>query len=856
MIIERFEQTAAEHKDKTAIETYEEKITYGALNHAAGLAARMILELCRPSHPTNTTAGILVMHGIHQVTALLAVLKARMIYVPLDPAYPRERLERMIEDAGITVILTDEYGESLVRELCFSSKGEEEIQMLRIDEIVKGNLPISPRGTHPGASRVPSQEGIDGGDASEQDQAAYILYTSGSTGRPKGVVQTRRNVCFYTDVYIKALSITHRDRVTYLSSFSHDGAIQDIYSALLSGAVLCPLDIRPGGKFNVGDIGEWLIKEEITMYHSVPTVFRYAAAAIENGMVFPRLRLIVTGGEKLYPNDLRLAGKYFPGVALAHMYGQTESSVNTMGFIDTGQKTGKVFIGEPLEGIELLLLNPEGEQVDTYEEGEIFVVSPHIATGYWKDPETSAKVFLFDEDLGPIYRTGDMGKLNIDGRIEFTGRKDHQVKIRGFRIEPGEIEARLLEHENVKEAVVVALEKDTGETYLCAYIVPKNPPGPTDLAAFLSTTLPIYMVPDFFIPIDNIPLTSTGKTDRKALPAPELRPTPGDSYKAPGDEMEMKLVEICAGILRLDKNVIGMESNFLQLGAHSLSLISLIAEIRKEFKCEVSLVDIFANPTMAEISYLIKAKVYTETEVFSLNPWAQKKIFCFPPRIGYGVSYQALSSLMPGYSLHAFNFIEEENRLRQYLDMITDRQADGPYVLMGWSAGGTLTVNVAAALEQQGSAVSDIILVDCRGQDPENRGKTTWENEKGFIDKIGAYIEELGLGFLKEKAERKMEIYTRYNLESPPPDTVDAHVHFILSRENEDRKRERASPWRAITRKTFTLYQGFGEHEDMLLPGPVLEKNAALLREILNDIFSDRETVNSKSILNNKENNQ
>jgi amino acid adenylation domain-containing protein len=808
MITGKFERIVAENRDRVAIVSGESKLTYGQLKETADQVARIVL--ARSTSPGDTV-GILLGHGTDQVIALLGVLEAHKIYVPLDSAYPLERLTRMLRDAGTGMIITDSEHVGLAKRLCEAVAAEKEIRLLLMDEFSLENIPEE-----------------ETGKELQEEHYAYILYTSGSTGKPKGVAQTCENVCFYTDIYIKALSITPYDRITYLSSFSHDGAVQDIYSALLSGAQLCPLDIRLDVESNAANIGKWLINEKITMYHSVCSVLRYVTAALTGQQQFPNLRLVVTGGEKLYANDISAVREHFPAAALAHMYGQTESSVNTMGFVDTRQTGGKITLGEPLQGIRLLLLNEEGEQVEPYEEGEIFVACKHIAPGYWQNPEASGKAFLFDEDMGPVYRTGDLGKYDSEGNIEFIGRKDLQVKIRGFRVEPGEIESLLLEHEKITAAAVIDRERDSGETYLCAYIVSEETIAVPGLRQYLSAALPAYMIPAYFVRVAEVPLTPNGKTDRRALPAPRLTPA---AYKAPADETQQKLAAVFAKVLNISEDIISADASFFELGGNSMNLITLIADIHKEFPCEIPVAKVFEDSSIEHIALLIKAGKTIDDQIVLLNRPTGKKLFCFPPRIGFGLSFHALASALPAYSLYAFNFIEADDRVRQYADLIVQHQPGGPYVLLGWSAGGRLTFQTAAQLEQRGLQVSDIILVDSQWQGEAYSAGGFGEKEIEIIKKIGTFIEELGLAFLKDRAMKKMEIYTRCNMALTHLDTINARVHYILSEENKDKNQ--ASLWKQFTADTFTVYQGFGDHEEMLTPGPLLGKNTALVREIL-----------------------
>lgn len=524
MIVKRFEEAAAQYKNKIALHMDRESLTYGELNRWANRIASKIVTGYTAIDPgkikNEPTVALLFDHGAGPVLGLLAALKAGKIYVPLDSTYPEKRLLYMLENCGARMILTNTRNMQLAERL--STAMPVDITVINIDpdthkpgeKLPTGNLDIEETG----------------------DRPAYILYTSGSTGRPKGVLQTCANVMFFAENYINALSITSADRLTFVSSFSHDGAVQDIYASLLSGAALYPFDIKTKP---ISDLTGMLIRHNITLYHSVPTVFRHFAGFLGGDRVFSSLRLIVTGGEPLYQSDIYKVRQYFPGVSLAHMYGQTESSVNTMGFVNLEDDEPDITVGEALQGVELLLLRENGEEVVGYEVGEIFVACSHIAPGYWKDPDTSKKVFLRDDELGRLYRTGDLGRFNHSGNIKFVGRKDNQVKIRGNRVELREIESLLQKYEGIKETVVTAkisgqinnpgkisqqaLPGKNSDQVLCAYLVAAKEIPSSQLRDYLAQYLPQYMIPSFFVPIEKIPLTPGGKVDLAALPAPALQ---------------------------------------------------------------------------------------------------------------------------------------------------------------------------------------------------------------------------------------------------------------------------------------------------------------------------------------------
>jgi amino acid adenylation domain-containing protein len=626
MIIQRFKGIVEKYEHKVAVRAGEHALTYGELDRTAGRIARVILQRFHAPgiNPAEHTAALLFNHGINQVISLLAVLKAGKIYVPLQGTYPEKRLEFMLEDSDARMILTDSINMELAKKLTAGLEKAGTITIINIDDIAEDHSTGDPA--------LNREASVDHGDP-----LAYILYTSGSTGKPRGVMQTCRNVVFYSDIYIDALAITPGDRLTYLSSFSHDGAIQDIYGAILSGATLYPFDIKTTP---VPETAACMIREGITIYHSVPTVFRYFVDSLTGQEKFSTPRLVVTGGEPLYTRDIAAVREVFPNALLAHMYGQTESSVNTMGFIDTRKQGAEISLGEPLEGVELLLMDENGEEVVGYETAEIFVVCDHIAPGYWRNPTASAKVFLHDEELGNVYRTGDLGRRSYAGRIEFKGRKDNQVKIRGFRVELYEIERLLKEYEGIDNAVVTAVVSKAGaegDIGLAAYIVSEKEWTDSELRAYLARYLPNYMVPSYFVFLEELPLTPNGKIDRKALPEPGM--TAAAEYMPPRDEVEQKLVDVWSDVLG---RKVGINDNFYHLGGDSIKAIQVSTRLR-QYDYELKIGDLFLHPVIRDLANFVE-KIQPDVNV-NVTPGTVKSRGREPEVYGRHITPEKISRL-------------------------------------------------------------------------------------------------------------------------------------------------------------------------------------------------------------------
>ncbi len=579
-IPKRFEKQVAKYPDRSAVKSRKHHFTYDELNKASNRVAQAILSRRGAGQEP---VALLMEHDAPVIAAILGVLKVGAIYVPLDPSLPHSRAKYILENSQASHIVTNTNNLSLAKSLAGTAD-----QLINIDKLedLSGENPC-----------------ID----VKPDDLSWIIYTSGSTGNPKGVIHVHRNVLHFIMNHTNGLHISPHDRLTLLYSFSVNGGAHDIFSALLNGATLYPYDLKEEGFTH---LSSWLIQEKITIYHSVPTVFRHFLQNLTRGEEFRDLRIIRLGGEPVYRHDVESYKKHFDKDCIfVNRLGSSETGSIRWTFMDkaTQIKGNLAPVGYPVMDNEILLLDDEGKEA-VGNEGEIAVKTRYLSPGYWRGSDLTDAVFLPDPSGGDerIYRTGDMGRMLPDGCLLHLGRKDFQVKIRGYRIEVDEIEMALVESPALKEAVVVAREDNLGDVRLVAYCVPsgKTTPNTGELRSFLKEKLPDYMIPSAFVMLDVIPLTATRKVDRKALPTPSnSRPELNAPYVAPRTPIEEELAKTWAEVLGLDQ--VGIHDDFFELGGHSLAATQIISRIIKDFQLELPLKSLFESPTVADMAMII-----------------------------------------------------------------------------------------------------------------------------------------------------------------------------------------------------------------------------------------------------------
>ncbi|MGK7875830.1 MAG: amino acid adenylation domain-containing protein, partial [Xenococcaceae cyanobacterium] len=590
-IPERFQTQVLRHGDRPAIVFQGRSLTYNELNRWSNQIARGILHRC-PAEPE--PIALLFETGPEMIAAMLGVLKTGKFYVPLDVSWPGSRLNSILEDSQAKLILSDR------RQLHAS-----DLDAADFEQVVSGR-------------DVLWIDTLDGGISDENleiqsypDDLAYILYTSGSSGRPKGVMQNHRYVLNLYRNYTNSGAMTEEDRFSLLYSAAFGGAVRDIYCALLNGAALLPLDVKQIG---LHQLGGWLQDNEITVMFTVATLFRHFAATLNGQGHFPKLRLLQIGSETVYRQDAELFGQNFSEqcTLMVNLGGTEISPVRQFPVKKHAVLSGStVPAGYGVEGTEVLLWDEGGQEVPPGEVGEIVVQSRQVALGYWRQPELTEQVFVRDGDRR-YFKTGDLGRLLPDGCLLHLGRKDFQVKIRGYRVETSEVEAALLNLESVGEAVVVARAPEggaVGDLRLVAYLTPvnsQNMPTAKELKVALEAKLPGYMVPACFIWLESLPLTATGKVDRRGLPKPEsVLWTSELDVVPPRTATEETLVKIWSEVLKFKP--IGIENNFFELGGNSLHASQVLARISERFCIELPLKLIFEATTIRELSEYLES---------------------------------------------------------------------------------------------------------------------------------------------------------------------------------------------------------------------------------------------------------
>jgi amino acid adenylation domain-containing protein len=585
-IPQRFEKIARQLPERAAVESRRLRLTYRELNQLADNTARAVLRICDNS---SGSIAVLMEHDALVIAAILGALKAGKCYVPLDPSLPPDRSKFILEDAQSDSIITNSKYLNLAKTLTGSPR-----RVVNIDEIE--NLRGSPLNR-----------------SVQLDDLCWIIYTSGSTGKPKGVMQTHRNVLHFMRNYTNALRIGVEDRLSLLYSFSVNGGAHDIFAALLNGAAICPYDLKEEG---FAGLGQWLNDARVTIYHSVPTVYRQFTRGLTGSENFPNIRIVRLGGEPVYRRDLSLFKKHFADdCILVNRLGSSETGSLRMFYLDkkTEIESNLVPVGYEVEDNEVFLVDESGRPA-AGDQGEIAVRTRYVSPGYWRRPDLTAAAFCADpvDTEKKIYRTGDLGRMLPGACLLHLGRKEFFVKIRGYRVELEEIETVLLEFDGIKECVVTALGNNSGEERLVAYVVlqdGKDVTGPA-LRHFLQGRLPQYMIPARFMFLDALPLTDTLKVNRKALPLPNgTRPEINVPYAPPRDPVEEELARIWSDVLELEE--VGIHDHFLDLGGHSISATRIISRVVQAFPGDLPMSILFESATIAKMAEVIVSRGFS-----------------------------------------------------------------------------------------------------------------------------------------------------------------------------------------------------------------------------------------------------
>ncbi|KAF9923882.1 hypothetical protein BGZ65_008624, partial [Modicella reniformis] len=553
-----FEQQVERTPHATALVFMDHSMTYTELNNGSNRLAHHLIGL---GVQPDTRVAICVERSMAMILGMLAILKAGGAYVPLDPSYPKERLIGILEDAAPVILLLDNSGRTVLTGTDLGHQSNNVIPNVIVDVNDQVLLPCK----NPDVMGLTSRN------------LAYVMYTSGSTGKPKGVMIEHQGVVNLAYSRLNDFGVDGSSRVLQFTSLSFDLSVSEILMALYSGASLYLLQDHI--RIDLAQLWDFLGRHSITHITATPSLIRSSAGLrpLETPITF------IMGGEALPTTVLRTLQKLAPIGNVINDYGPTEATIAATALRCMDEVSGEIVsIGRPLANKRIYILDGYGEPVPCGVAGELYIGGVGIARGYLNRPELTSKVFIsdpFTEDADArMYKTGDLARYLPDGNIVFLGRNDHQVKIRGFRIEPGEIEARLADHTHVDKAAVIAIGEGNGKR-LVAYVVAKpDEQLVSTLRSHLSSCLPDYMVPAAIVRLDDLPLTSNGKLDRKALIAPDSDAFDRQEYEEPQGEIETAVAHIWSELLHLDR--VSRNDNFFALGGHSLLAVRMVERLR------------------------------------------------------------------------------------------------------------------------------------------------------------------------------------------------------------------------------------------------------------------------------------
>ncbi|WP_324789364.1 non-ribosomal peptide synthetase [Streptomyces sp. H51] len=816
-------------------------VSYGVLDARANRLAHRLRAL---GVGPESVVGICLPRSADAVTAQLAVLKAGGAFLPLDPGLPAERLELMADATTAGFVVTSRHAASAVP----ARHREAAVYLESVDW-----------------SALPDSAPAGRTDA---DHAAYVMYTSGSTGRPKGVVTTHANAVSHLEFLREEYGLGPADTLAAIAAPGFDASVREVFGALGSGARL--LVTPPGAAQEPRQVADLLAEYRVTVLPSVvpSLLYELADVPVRPGSL-DGLRLVLCSGERLRAD--RIAHCPWLHDRVVNQFGPTETTMTTTRTRAPRHDDWTYPVGRPITGSRVYVLDPHLSPCPIGVPGELFIGGTGVARGYLGQPALTAERFLPDPFTpGRLYRTGDICRWTADGRLEHLGRTDHQIKIRGMRIEPGEIETRLVGHEAVTEAVVVAREDTPGEPRLIGYLVaaPGGRPTVGELRSWLEPALPEHMVPSAFVVLPALPRTPNGKVDRAALPAVGAeRPHLEAAFIAPRSPWEQVVAAVWADVLDVDG--IGLDDDFFDLGGHSLLAAHVIARMRSRHGVTLPLRSLFGAPTVREFAGLIDRPEPGRQSAHGLvdltSSTAPQTLFCVHEGTGSITGYYEMARMLRDEL--AVTGIEFDESLvdsgapdplaamaSAYVRLVTERRPKGPYLLCGWSMGGVIAYEMAAQLHRAGHEVAWVGLVDSVVAAPEtaNRDRVDrlleelldmsgripereWADRApgllaGHMRQLDLREEQIGLGkdALEKRLRRNRFFREAKRTYRPVPADVPLHV---LRAENGNWDRSWFDAWRDYAPRT-AVTEVPGTHLSVM-ERPHLERVVGWLRDTL-----------------------
>ncbi|PWI09286.1 non-ribosomal peptide synthetase [Streptomyces sp. NWU339] len=832
-LVELFERQAAQQADAVAVVCDGTTLTYEELNARANRLARHLV--ARGVGP-ESLVGVCLERSAELVVALLAVLKAGGAYLPIDPDSPADRIDYMVQDAQPVLLVTTSTT-GVAQDLA------QDLPLVHLDR----------------AEAFAEKTATDLTDAERRtalrpEHPAYVIYTSGSTGRPKGVLIPHRNVVgLFTAA--QDFGFGADDVWTLFHSYAFDFSVWELWGPLLHGGrlVVVPFDVSR----SPGDFLQLLARERVTVLNQTPSAFYQLVQADADAPGQDlALRYVVFGGEAL---DLgRLADWYARHASdapvLVNMYGITETTVHVTR-VDLDEHSAARYqasvIGPAVPGLRAYVLDAHLKPAPVGVTGELYVAGYGLARGYHGRPDLTAGRFVacpFGESGERMYRSGDLVRWGKNGQLEYVGRADSQVKIRGFRIEPGEIEHALAGHPGVAQAVIVVRENQEGDKRLVGYVVPKPDADvqADELSEYLRGRLPDYMVPSAVIPLAEIPLTSNGKLDRRALPSEDTNTVVS---REPRNAYEQKLCALFGELLGLEK--VGVDDGFFALGGHSLLATRLSVRIRNQFDIDIPIRTIIRYPTVAELAALMLAGGIPDDDadafavVLPLNsdPGTGKPpVWFFHGGGGLGWAYYSFVLHLqdrPAYTLQSrgSDGVEPlagsvEEMIEDYVTQMLKIQPEGPFNLIGWSYGGSVVQAVADALDRRGHEVALVAILDAQPGGHAFRqvhaGKESSDYREELDESFSQYIRTGKRQSFLDTMSKVLANNTSLMMDFESPVYRGDVLYFNAALEEPSY----AHLWRPHVLGSLEVHEVRAAHHEMHMPAPVAEMFEVLNRKL------------------------
>lgn len=587
-----FDERAEQQPDKIALMTTSKSICYGELKHSTSAIAAL---LAKEGAAVSSIVAVVMEKGWEQVVASIGILKTGAAYLPIDPSVPQERLQYILEDCKVTLVLTQSW---LVEKLAWP----ENVKLFSVDTckyVQSADEPLQ-------VKQSPSD-------------LAYIIHTSGSTGIPKGVMIDHQGAVNTIQDINSRFKLSPEDAVFALSNLNFDLSVYDIFGTLAAGATI----VIPDHSLHKAP-EHWLSLMKagrVTVWNSVPTMMQMLVEYVQDRKVhlFDSLRLVLLSGDWI-PLDLpeKIRAHFTPNESIS-LGGATEASIWSILYPikDIEPEWSSIPYGRPMLNQSIHVLNENMTDCPDWVFGQLYIGGIGLAKGYWQDEEKTKSSFIQHPDTGvPLYRTGDFGRFLPDGTIEFLGREDQQMKLNGYRIELGEIEMAMTQCPGVKQAVVTVITDSDKKQRLIGYIIPDGDISfsENDVKNYLKGKLITYMIPNLLIKLDNLPLNSNGKIDRKKLPMPDMSELNNPSeYFPPENQLELSLANVIQSILNIDK--LSTRELFMNVGANSIDMVKIQNALSKELSINVSIVDIFEYSSIHRLAVFISNKQITNNSL-------------------------------------------------------------------------------------------------------------------------------------------------------------------------------------------------------------------------------------------------